>query len=136
MHGTSFLHTFADPGGEERHTQQYFEIYGYRAMYKDGWWLAQAISRIPWDATPETMKRFAPGVWQPDDDPVELYYLPDDFSQADNIAAQHPEKVKELQDLFWAEAREVQGPPAARRPELLFRPPAAASRTDHLHLLR
>ena len=43
-------------------------------------------------------------MWQPDDDPVELYYLPDDFSQADNIAAQHPEKVKELQDLFWAEA--------------------------------
>ncbi len=35
---------------------------------------------------------------------MELYYLPDDFSQADNIAAQHPEKVKELQDLFWAEA--------------------------------
>ena len=51
------------------------------------------------------MKRFAPGVWQPDDDPAELYYLPDDFSQADNIAAQYPEKVKELQDLFWAEAQ-------------------------------
>ena len=104
MHGTSFLHTFADPDAEERHTQQYFEIAGYRAMYKDGWWLAQSIPRIPWDLTPETMARFAPGVWQPDDDPVELYYLPDDFSQADDIAAQHPEKVRELRDLFWAEA--------------------------------
>ena len=104
MHGTSFLHTFAGPDAEERHTQQYFEIAGYRAMYKDGWWLAQSIPRIPWDLTPATMRRFAPGVWQPDDDPVELYYLPDDFSQADNIAAQHPEKVRELQDLFWAEA--------------------------------
>ena len=104
MHGTSFLHTLADPAAEERHTQQYFEIYGYRAMYKDGWWLAQGIPRIPWDATPETMKRFAPGVWQPDDDPAELYYLPDDFSQADDIAAQHPEKVRELRELFWAEA--------------------------------
>ena len=41
MHGTSFLHTFADPAAEERRTQQYFEIFGYRAMYKDGWWLAQ-----------------------------------------------------------------------------------------------
>ena len=50
------------------------------------------------------MQRFAPGVWQPDDDPAELYYLPDDFSQADNIAARHPEKVKELKELFWAEA--------------------------------
>jgi arylsulfatase A-like enzyme len=34
MHGTSFLPTFADPEAEEQHTQQYFEIYGYRAMYK------------------------------------------------------------------------------------------------------
>jgi len=58
------------PGGEERHTQQHFEIYGYRAMYeiygyramyKDGWWLSQSIERIPRDATLETMKRFAPG---------------------------------------------------------------------------
>ena len=47
MHGTSFLHTFADPGAEERHTQQYFEIFGYRAMYKDGWWLAQRIDAHP-----------------------------------------------------------------------------------------
>ena len=99
MHGTSFLHTFADADAEERHTQQYFEIAGYRAMYKDGWWLAQSIPRIPWDLTPATMARFAPGLWQPDDDPVELYYLPDDFTQADDIAAQHPEKVKELRDL-------------------------------------
>ena len=51
MHGTSFLPTFADPDGEERHTQQYFEIIGYRAMYKDGWWLALIRPRIPWDAT-------------------------------------------------------------------------------------
>ena len=101
MRGTSFLHTFADPGAEERHTQQYFEIAGYRAMYKDGWWLAQSIPRIPWDLTPETMARFAPGVWQPDDDPVELYYLPDDFTQADDIAAQHPEKVRELRERTW-----------------------------------
>jgi hypothetical protein len=104
MHGTSFLHTFADPDGAERHTQQYFEIYGYRAMYKDGWWLAQHVDRIPWVVTPEVMKKFAPGVWQPDNDPVELYYLPDDFTQARDLAAEHPEKVKELQDLFWAEA--------------------------------
>jgi hypothetical protein len=104
MHGTSFLHTFADPDGAERHTQQYFEIYGYRAMYKDGWWLAQHVDRIPWVVTPEVMKKFAPGVWQPDNDPVELYHLPDDFTQARDLAAEHPEKVKELQDLFWAEA--------------------------------
>ena len=38
MDGTSFVHTFADPGGEERHTVQYFESFGNRAIYKDGWW--------------------------------------------------------------------------------------------------
>jgi hypothetical protein len=104
MHGTSFLHTFADPAAEERHTQQYFEIYGFRAMYKDGWWLAQDVARLPWDATPGTLGKLAPGVWQPDNDPVELYYLPDDFAQADDLAARHPDKVRELRELFWAEA--------------------------------
>ena len=39
--------------------------------------------RIPWKLDPEMLKRFAPGVWDPDSDPVELYYLPDDFSQAE-----------------------------------------------------
>ena len=131
MHGTSFLHTLADPAAEERHTQQYFEIYGYRAMYKDGWWLAQGIPRIPWDATPETMKRFAPGVWQPDDDPAELYYLPDDFSQADDIAAQHPEKVRELRELFWAEAEKYKVLPMLAGMSFFFGllPPLAAQTT-------
>jgi arylsulfatase len=104
MHGTSFAYTLADAGAPERHTQQYFEIYGNRAMYKDGWWAAAKIPRIPWDATPAAIAKLAPGVWDPDKDPWELYYLPDDFSQAHNLAAQHPEKLKELQDLFWEEA--------------------------------
>ncbi len=54
-----------------------------------------------------------PGVWDPDEDPVELYYLPDDFTQAHDLAAEHPEKVQELKDLFWAGGREVQGAAAA-----------------------
>lgn len=104
MHGTSFLYTFEDPNAGERHTQQYFEIFGNRAMYKDGWWLSIKMPRIPWDLTPATMKQFAPGLWDPNKDPVELYYLPDDFTQANDLAATHPEKVRELQELFWAEA--------------------------------
>ena len=62
------------------------------------------LPRIPWDATPATMKQFAPGVWDPDTDRAELYYLPDDFSQARDLAAEHPEKVAELRELFWEEA--------------------------------
>ena len=45
-----------------------------------------------------------PGAWNPDDDPTELYYLPDDFSQAHDLAAQQPDKVEELRALFWSEA--------------------------------
>ena len=104
MHGTSFTYSLADAGAAERHTQQYFEILGNRGMYKDGWWLSTMMPRIPWRVDPETLKQFAPGVWDPSTDPVELYYLPDDFTQANNLAAQHPDKVKELQELFSQEA--------------------------------
>jgi arylsulfatase len=104
VYGTSFLHTFADAAAEERTPSSTFEIYGYRAMYKDGCWLAQQIERIPWDLTPATVRKFAPGVWQPDNDRAELYYLPDDFTQAHDLADQYPDKVTELRELFWAEA--------------------------------
>jgi arylsulfatase A-like enzyme len=104
MHGATFADSISDADAPERHTQQYFEILGNRAMYKDGWWLSMRMPRIPWQLDPEAMKKFAPGVWKPDEDPVELYYLPDDFSQANDLAAEHPEKVKELQELFWEEA--------------------------------
>src|ERR1019366_2754650 len=106
MTGVTFADTLADPGAAERHTRQYFENFGNRAMYKDGWWLSMRMPRTPWRLDPELLKRFAPGVWDPDEDPVELYYLPDDFSQAHDLAAGNPEKVKELQDLFWEEAEE------------------------------
>ena len=108
MHGTSFLYSLDDATAAERHTQQYFEILGNRGMYKDGWWLSWMMPRTPWKVDPETLKKFAPGVWDPANDPVELYYLPDDFTQARNIADQHPEKVEELKQLFWEEADKYQ----------------------------
>ena len=45
-----------------------------------------------------------PGAYNPDEDRWELYYLPDDFSQAKDLAAEHPEKLAELQEVFWQEA--------------------------------
>ncbi|MGZ4943771.1 MAG: sulfatase-like hydrolase/transferase [Halobacteriota archaeon] len=104
MDGTSFLYTFDDANADERHTVQYFEIFGSRAMYKDGWWACTRLDKAPWDLSPETIKRFSPGIYNPDNDVWELYYLPDDFSQAKNLAAQNPDKLKELQDLWWEEA--------------------------------
>jgi len=104
MHGTTFTASLTDGAAPEHRTQQYFETVGNRAMYKDGWWLAVKTERIPWVLTPAAIQPYAPGVWDPDRDPVELYYLPDDFTQANDLAAQHPEKVEELTALFWEEA--------------------------------
>jgi arylsulfatase len=106
MDGTSFLFTLDDSTGPERHTQQYFEMFGSRAMYKEGWWAASRPDRIPWDVSPATLAQFGPDAdWDPDRDVGwELYYLPDDFSQAKDIAADNPEKVQELQELWWHEA--------------------------------
>ena len=101
---STFADSLTDADAPERHTQQYFETIGNRAMYKDGWWLSMRTERIPWVLTPDALKPYAPGVWDPDDDPVELYYLPDDFTQAHDLAAEHPEKVQELKELFWQEA--------------------------------
>ncbi|HUK71485.1 MAG TPA: arylsulfatase [Streptosporangiaceae bacterium] len=104
MDGTSFAYTFGGADAAERHTVQYFEMFGSRAMYKDGWWACTRLDKAPWDMSPETMKRFAPGVYDPEKDVWELYYLPDDFSQAHDLAAANPGKLRELQDLWWAEA--------------------------------
>ena len=104
MEGTSFLYSFDDASAPERHTVQYFEIVGNRAIYKDGWWAACKLDRIPWDLSPPTMARFAPGTYAPEQDTWELYHLPEDFTQAHDLAGEHPEKLEELKGLFWEEA--------------------------------
>jgi len=111
MHGTSFAYTLDDRDAAERHTQQYFEIFGNRAMYKDGWWAACKTARIPWDVAPATMAKFAPNVYDPEKDVWELYYLPDDFSQAHDLAAQNPKKLNELKELWWKEAEKYKVTP-------------------------
>ncbi|HEY7327330.1 MAG TPA: arylsulfatase [Gemmataceae bacterium] len=105
MHGTSFVYTFDDAKAPSQHAQQYFEIFGNRAMYKDGWIACSRIDRLPWRLDPAQLKKFGPGSgWDPDKDKWELYNLDEDFSEADDLAAQHPEKVAELKTLFWQEA--------------------------------
>jgi arylsulfatase len=105
MDGTSFLYTFQDAEAAEQHTVQYSESFGNRAIYKDGWWACARVDRIPWDFSRETLRqRFAPGVYDPEQDVWELYYLPDDFAQAHDLADEQPEKLAELKELFWAEA--------------------------------
>jgi arylsulfatase len=88
------LYTFANAKAPDRHTKQYFEIFGNRAMYHDGW-LAGTIHRAAWEFKPR--RTLETDVW-------ELYDTRSDFSLANNLAAKNPAKLKELQALFLAEA--------------------------------
>ena len=94
MEGTSLLYSFDDAKAPERHTSQYFEIAGNRAFYQDGWF-ARTIHRAPWEGTPRAS--FADDSWQ-------LYDVRKDFSLTNDLAAQYPEKLKELQQKFLKKA--------------------------------
>lgn len=95
MEGTSLAYSFEDPKAKERHTTQYFEISGNRAIYHDGWF-ARTIHRAPWETEPR--HPLTDDIW-------ELYDTRADFSLANDLAAKHPKKLEELQGVFMAEAR-------------------------------
>jgi arylsulfatase A-like enzyme len=132
MHGMSFLYSFDDAKAPERHTQQYFEILGNRAMYKDGWIASCRPDRIPWELSPQVLAKFAPGVYDPEKDRWELYNTVEDFSQAHDLAQSNPEKLNELKALFWEEAEKYHVTPLLAGMSLFFgfKPPGAES-TKH-----
>jgi arylsulfatase len=131
IHGVSFAYTFDDANAAERHTQQYFEIFGNRAMYKDGWIASCKLDRIPWELDPQALAKFAPGVYDPDNDRWELYNIRHDFSQACDVAQEYPEKLNELKALFLQEAEKYQVLPllAGFSTFFGFLPTAGAART-------
>ncbi|WP_337100178.1 arylsulfatase [Paenibacillus sp. YIM B09110] len=88
IHGTSLAYTFEDADGPSRKPAQYFEMIGNRGIWKDGW-KAVAIHK------PNTP--FAQDEW-------ELYHVAEDFTESRNLAAEQPERLRELVDLWWAEA--------------------------------
>jgi arylsulfatase len=92
--GTSMVYTFDNPKAKETHTTQYFEMFGNRGIYHDGW-VACTRHSIPWLMVP--LPPLSKDTW-------ELYHVAEDFSQAHDLAAQNPAKLKELQDLFTKEA--------------------------------
>ncbi|MDD2769328.1 MAG: arylsulfatase [Methylococcus sp.] len=94
IEGVSLAYTFGDPAAKSRHRTQYFEITGNRGIYHDGWF-AGTVHRAPWEPKPRATL---------ENDRWELYHLPQDFGQADDLAAENPAKLKELQALFMKEA--------------------------------
>ena len=96
LDGINFLHLLQDSTAGEARRQQYFEVFANRAIYKDGWFASAMIN-----AEAAKPNRSA---LDPDKVEWELYDLGTDFSQSNNVAAQNPGKLRELQDLWWAEA--------------------------------
>jgi arylsulfatase len=94
IQGVSMLYSFADERAKDRHKTQYFEIFGNRGIYHDGW-LANTVHRAAWEPKPRRPL---------EEDAWELYDVDNDFSCATNLAAKEPQRLKELQDLFMKEA--------------------------------
>lgn len=94
MDGVSMLYSAEDAKAPERRKTQYFEMFGNRGIYHDGW-VACTRHSIPWLMVPLPPVK---------DDVWELYHVAEDFSQADNLAAKNPAKLKELQEVFMKEA--------------------------------
>ena len=94
MDGVSMLYATKDKEAADQHKVQYFEMFGNRAIYHDGW-LARVVHMVPWVGKPRNSFQ---------DEKWELYNVDEDFSLTNNVAEQNPEKVKEMQDLFEKEA--------------------------------
>src|SRR5258708_349275 len=96
IEGFSMVYTFDNPKATSVHRTQYFEMFANRAIYNDGWIAATTPPVLPWDikSTPPPVSDYK---W-------ELYNVDQDFSEANDLAAREPGKLRQLQDLFWVEA--------------------------------
>ena len=127
IEGVSMAYSFDSAQAVGRHRTQYFEMFINRGIYSDGWWAASRAG-IPWEASPAP---FAPDTLR-----WELYHLDEDFSQAHDLAAQEPGRLRQLQDLWWAEASRYNVLPLDPRKverlnaELQGRPSPTAGRTS------
>jgi arylsulfatase A-like enzyme len=101
MDGVSMAYSFDDAKAQERHTTQYFEMFGNRAIYHDGWF-ARTIHKAPWEAKPRRPLATT-SAW-------ELYDTRTDFSLVNDLAAK-PAEAQRLQALFLVEAEKNQALP-------------------------
>ncbi len=128
IEGVSMSYTFADPDAEDRRTTQYFEMFGNRGIYHDGW-TAVTKHRTPWELGAGSVPPFGEDIW-------ELYNTTEDWSQANDLAKQMPDKLRELQELFLLEAAKYNVFPLDDRtgerfnPTIAGRPELQAGRTS------
>jgi arylsulfatase A-like enzyme len=96
IEGVSMAYSFNDPKAAERHETQYFEMFGNRGIYHKGW-TAVTRHKTPWLLVGEKPPAFDDDVW-------ELYDTSKDWSQANDLSKQMPEKLHQLQRLWLIEA--------------------------------
>lgn len=103
MDGFSMMYTFdkANEKAPSTHKTQYFEMIGDHAIYHDGWIASSKVERIPWDNAGKVHTDPAGWAW-------ELYDMSADWTQYNDIAAENPKKLKEMEKLFWEEAEKHQ----------------------------
>ena len=103
IEGASMMYTFdaRNASAPSRHHVQYFEMMGDHAIYHDGWIASTKVMRPPWELAGSVSQ-------DPASFPYELYDLSRDWTQYDNVAAIYPQKVKEMDNLFWQEAAKYQ----------------------------
>jgi len=127
IEGVSMMYSFDDAKATSTRHVQYFEMFGNRALYKDGWIATARHGRLPWVTAGGTTGDF-------DHDKWELYDLANDFSEANDVSAKYPDKLKELQDAFWVEAKKYDVLPLddrfSERGDPSLRPSLIAGRTD------
>ena len=127
MDGVSMAYTFNDAKAPSTRTTQYFELAGNRAIYNNGWVACTTPFRVPWVQSGATQYPTRDFKW-------ELYNIADDYSEADNLADKNPDKLKELQTLFYAEAKKNNVFPIdasfAERGDPAIRPSLTTGRTN------
>lgn len=130
LDGVSLVYSFDNASAPGRHTTQYFELVGNRAIYKDGWMASTTPLRVPWVT--------AGSEPNPDDFKWELYNLSKDFSQSNNLAEKNPDKLKELQEAFDVEAKKYNVYPLdssfAERADPAIRPSLTRGRSEFTYL--
>jgi arylsulfatase A-like enzyme len=127
IEGVSMMYSFDGSNAMSPRYIQYFEMFGNRALYKDGWIATARHGRLPWGTAGGTTGDF-------DHDKWELYNLTKDFSEDNDLSAKYPQKLKELQDDFWIEAKKYDVLPLddrfSERGDPSLRPSLIAGRTD------
>lgn len=123
--GISFAYALTGQGTTPQHRTQYFEMFGNRALYQDGW-MASARHSLPWELVNRSTA-FDADTW-------ELYDLDKDFSQATDLAAKYPERLRAMQQAFTAEAGRNDALPLIANIGLGNRKPSlAAGRHDFVY---